>query len=181
MNIGVILALAGAALAVAAAGQKKGSKAATPGDELQDVVEQVDRHAQGASVKPAPASKQAPAVKPAPASKQAPASKPAPPAKKSEPGSPGNPLVLPAMVVNVDGYDPKKAKASAKQMAEHLRAKKYNYSRSSLAMWQAFAGVANDGKFGPNTEGALRYFGANPPRAFFNPRKLAPYYKPAGQ
>jgi hypothetical protein len=52
------------------------------------------------------------------------------------------------------------ARKSAQSVADHVRSKQYNYSRPLLAVWQAHAGIASDGIYGPETVAKLRGYGA---------------------
>ena len=66
------------------------------------------------------------------------------------------------------GYDAAKARAGAAKMAAHIASAKYSYSRQALKTWQKYAGLAQDGIYGPLTRAALITFGVErPPKALF--------------
>ena len=72
------------------------------------------------------------------------------------------PAAAPAKPVNMA-----LAKSTAAQVAAHLKAKKMNYDRKMLALWQGRAGVPVDGIYGRGSAAALKYFTKNAPPALF--------------
>lgn len=97
-----------------------------------------------------------------------------PPASQTASAPPTGPNPLPA------GYNPAKARASAKQVAAHLAAKgRSGYSRDLLKAWQQAAALAPDGIYGGAARGALIHYGVkDPPRPFFKPTNTVPYQPP---
>lgn len=78
------------------------------------------------------------------------------------------------------GYDPARARAMARSVANHLNNRKTaGYARELVKTFQRAAGIAIDGVYGGETRGALIYFGAkDPPKAFFKPLDTIPYVAP---
>jgi hypothetical protein len=52
------------------------------------------------------------------------------------------------------------ARKLAQPLADYIRNNRKKYDRARVATWQAFAGIAADGIYGPKTAKALRAFGA---------------------
>lgn len=59
------------------------------------------------------------------------------------------------------------AKSTAPQVAAHIKAKRMNYDRKMLSLWQSRAGVPADGIYGRGSAAALKYFTKNAPPALF--------------
>ena len=59
------------------------------------------------------------------------------------------------------------AKSTAGQVAAHIKAKRMNYDRKMLSLWQSRAGVAADGIYGRGSAAALKYFTKTAPPALF--------------
>jgi peptidoglycan hydrolase-like protein with peptidoglycan-binding domain len=78
------------------------------------------------------------------------------------------------------GYDPARARAMARSVANHLANRKIaGYARELVREFQRACGITADGIYGGHTRGALIYFGAsNPPRPFFVPTDTLPYVPP---
>jgi peptidoglycan hydrolase-like protein with peptidoglycan-binding domain len=78
------------------------------------------------------------------------------------------------------GYDPARARAMARSVANHLANRKIaGYARELVREFQRACGITADGIYGGHTRGALIYFGAsNPPRPFFVPTDTLPYVSP---
>lgn len=79
------------------------------------------------------------------------------------------PTPQPMTVTKADGSPVSKsdadARAKAQSVADHVKAKQYNYDRKLLAAWQALAGLVNaqgkpDGLYGPKTVARLQALGA---------------------
>lgn len=121
-----------------------------------------------------------PSPKPTPAPKVV-EPKPPPPAAATTPApvpiSPGpSAPVQPSPPVYPDGYDPVVARKLAKQLANNVANKKYDYSRQLAKQFQKAAGIDVDGIYGGETAGALEYFGIKrPPRPLFKPTQIQPY------
>lgn len=79
-----------------------------------------------------------------------------------------------------EGYDPVKARAAARAVANHLkRSGRANYDRRLLAQWQRTAGIVADGIYGGGTRGALlHYGGTEAPPPFFAPTTTTRYVAP---
>ena len=74
----------------------------------------------------------------------------------------------PTMPQDSAGYNPSLARTMAPVLARMIAQKQFNYSRDSVRAFQRAAGIAIDGVYGPQTRGALIYYGVrNPPRALF--------------
>lgn len=78
------------------------------------------------------------------------------------------------------GYDPARARAMARSVANHLNNRKTaGYARELVKTFQRAAGIAIDGVYGGETRGALIYYGAkDPPKPFFKPFDTIAYVTP---
>ena len=65
------------------------------------------------------------------------------------------------------GYDKAAATRGAPTLAEHLRAKKYDYSRPAVKAWQTSAGLTPDGLYGSQTASTLKTYTTKAPPPMF--------------
>lgn len=120
----------------------------------------------------APPSIVATAPVPVPMSAVVPAAPPAPgPAPPPAPPPPPDPSEGPPA-----GFNVATARRLAKQVANNITNKKYDYSRQLLRDFQRAAGLTADGIYGGTTHGALIALGVpRPPSALFKPTESVPY------
>lgn len=130
--------------------------------------------AAGQTTLPGPVTKpvQPPAPKPAPA----PIARPVNVTPRPLPSGAGayQPKPVPAPISQFPaGYDRAAAAKNAPAMSANIRAKKYDYNRPALKVWQQQAGIAQDGLYGPQTAATLRSYDKTAPSALFGAGKKA--------
>jgi hypothetical protein len=100
---------------------------------------------------------------PAPAKKAAAKPKP-PPVRAATPTSVRDTAAVAVQAAAQPGKrpipNPVAARKLAQPLADHVRNNRKKYDRERVATWQAFAGIASDGIYGPKTAAALRAYGA---------------------
>lgn len=108
-----------------------------------------------------------PAPAPAPHAPPTPTPAPhAPPAPTPPAPAPHAPPTPPAAHLPA-GFNPTEAARLASAVALNIRTRRYSYSRRGLTAFQRAAGLAPDGLYGGKSAGALRFYGATPPRPLF--------------
>lgn len=152
--------------------------ASTPTSDAEKSIDQDEAElaAKIADQDTTPAPTVQPKAQPKPQPKAQPKPQPAAPVVVPEEQVPELPIT--PVQVCPDGYDPEKARRSAVATANHIRNRKYDYSRKLFKEWQTWAGITPDGIYGGGSAGALQYFGADAPRPLFKPTTIQPYEPP---
>lgn len=81
-------------------------------------------------------------------------------------------------VVIPPGFNRAKAKATANDIAAHIRQSGKAYNKKRLAQWQTLAGLEADGFYGPLSQSALTFYGAKAPPALYTSKNPNKTYKP---